>query len=248
MTLQTARLASLVLSTAFGIVGMAVGINALIKYKEQKRELEGAVPAGATVNIDTGDILNTGYVVTVVSGLIALASFIFLIPAAIPTLARRTGSHRIQSFTLGFLTIWLFAALVAFTALFSNRSAKVTAFLGSLSIDQATIQQIVRSLGAHTKYSEIDYRTFHSLVGNSHYDSAVSAVRLPAILPWFTFLFGTTSSALLFAEARNTQRTTAYPVSSAGVDRQERSEKDQESVDQQEVSEQEKGKVANEEV
>lgn len=230
MALRIARLASLVLSTAFGIIGMGVGINALVKYKEQKRELEGAVPAGATVNIDTSDVLNSGYVVTVVSGLIALASFIFLIPAAIPSLAKRTGSHRIQSAILGFLTIWLFAALVAFTVFFSSRSAKVTAFLGSFSIDQATIQQIVGSLGATTKYSEIDY------------------LRLPAILPWFTFLFGITSSALLFAEARNTSRAATYPVSSAGVDQKERSEKDQASVDQQEVSEKEKAKVASEEV
>ena len=155
--LRTARLASLFLSFAFGVVGMAVGINALVKFNQEKKELLGAVPAGATVDVDTHDVLNSGYVLTVVCGLIALASFLFLLPVfVLPALVGRT--LRLQGAVLAFLSVWLFATLVAFTDFFANRSAKITASIAGLSLSPEVIQTIVASLGATTEYKHVDYR------------------------------------------------------------------------------------------
>lgn len=151
--LRVPRLLSLVLLFAFGIAGMGVGINALVKFNDQKRQLKSAAPAGATVNIDTNDVLDSGYVITVVCGLLALFSVIF----ALPALSARVGLIRLQALIFGFLSVWLFATLVAFTDFFANRSAKVSASIGSLAIPDSIIQSIVHSLGASTEYKHVDY-------------------------------------------------------------------------------------------
>ena len=78
--LRPPRLLSLVLLFAFGIAGMGVGINALVKFNDEQRRFKSAAPGGATVHTDANDVLDSGYVITVVCGLIALASFLFLTP------------------------------------------------------------------------------------------------------------------------------------------------------------------------
>lgn len=230
-TLALTRIASLLLSFAFGVIGMGVGINALVKFNHQKRQLKGAAPAGATVNIDASDVLDSGYVLTVVCGLIALSSAIFLFPIFLaPALAGRT--LKLQGGVLGFLSVWLFATLVPFTDFFANHSAKVTAFLGSFEIPQSTIQQVVASLGATTQYRHVDYRASFLCHLLCLWRSC-SAVRLSAILPWFAFLFGLTSAVLSFLESRGARRHShAYPVSSSGVDREDVKEKDAAQVGQ----------------
>lgn len=159
----TARIGSLLLSFAFGVIGMAVGINALVKFHDEKRRLLGAVPAGTSVTVDTNDILNAGYVLTVVCGLVALFSALFLAPIFLaPALAGRT--LKFQGAILAFLSAWLFATLVAFTDFFANRSAKITAFLGPIQIQPSVIQSIVSSLGGATEYRHVDYRAFRAAV------------------------------------------------------------------------------------
>lgn len=215
--LTATRIASLFLSFAFGVVGMGVGINALVKFKHEKHQLEAAVPAGASVSVDTSDVLDAGYVLTVVCGLLALASLAFLVPAFLAR-ARAPRTLRIEGAVLAFLSVWLFATLVPFTDFFANRSAKITAFIGAIQIQPQVIQQVVASLGATTEYRHVDY------------------LRLPAVLQWFAFLFGTTSAVLSFLDARGTRTIKAYPVSSAGVDREEEvSEKDKSRIAQQDV-------------
>ena len=58
----------------------------------------------------------------------------------------------------------------------------------------------------------------------THAFISCAPVRLPAILPWFTFLFGLTSAGLAFAASRRHVAPHLYPVSSAGVDMSEQSE------------------------
>ncbi len=156
--LRLARLASLSMLFAFGIIGMGVGINALVKFNDQKREIKRLVSGGATVNIDTNDVLSSGIVLTVVCGLLAASSLLFLVPLFVATAfgARTLG---VQTGILGFLSVWLFATLVPFTDFFANHQAKVTAFFGSITIPQSTIQQIEASMGATSVYRHIDYRT-----------------------------------------------------------------------------------------
>ncbi|GJE92405.1 hypothetical protein PsYK624_085590 [Phanerochaete sordida] len=210
------RIGSLFMSFAFGVIGMGVGINALVKFHDEKRQLEGAVPAGATVTVDTNDILDAGYVLTVVCGLVALFSLLFLAPIFLaPALAGRT--LRFQGAILAFLSVWLFATLIPFTDFFANRSAKVTAFIGSIPISPEVIQQVVASLGASTQYRHVHY------------------LLLPAVLHWFTFLFATTSAVLSFLDTRSARKVNTYPVSSAGIDREEVSEKDKARIAQEDV-------------
>ncbi|KAI0683271.1 hypothetical protein BC835DRAFT_1216869, partial [Cytidiella melzeri] len=171
-------LTSLLLLLAFGIIGMGVGINALVKFHDQQHDLTKAAPAGSTVTVNANDVLDSGYNVTVVCGVLALLAALSLIPA----LAARF--LRIVSFLIGFFTLWLFASLVAFTHFFATRSAKVTATLDGVPIPSSLVQTIVASLGATTQYKHIHY------------------LRLSAILPWFTFLFGLTSAVLALIGSR----------------------------------------------
>ncbi|PSR71471.1 hypothetical protein PHLCEN_2v12636 [Hermanssonia centrifuga] len=198
--LRLARLASLSMLFAFGIIGMGVGINALVKFNDQKREIKRLVSGGATVNIDTNDVLSSGIVLTVVCGLLAASSLLFLVPLFVATAfgARTLG---VQTGILGFLSVWLFATLVPFTDFFANHQAKVTAFFGNITIPQSTIQQIEASMGATSVYRHIDY------------------LRLPAIIPWFTLLFAVIATVLSFLAQRRTKRvsnsTTGYNTSVA---------------------------------
>ncbi|KIP09364.1 hypothetical protein PHLGIDRAFT_18654 [Phlebiopsis gigantea 11061_1 CR5-6] len=233
--LRTARLVSLFLSFAFGVVGMAVGINGLVKFKQEKKTLLGAVPPGATVDLNTHDVLNSGYVLTVVSGLIALASNLFLLPIIIPVfglpafglpaLVGRT--LRLQGAILAFLSVWLFATLVPFTAFFANRSAKITASIGNVVLSPASVQAIVASLGATTEYKHVGY------------------LRLSAVLPWFAFLFGTTSAVLSFLDTHDHYQHSAqtFPARAAEVDTSE-----SEVNEKGKISQKEQAQVATEEV
>ncbi|KAH8103358.1 hypothetical protein BXZ70DRAFT_858789, partial [Cristinia sonorae] len=179
------RLISLFLSFSFGVIGFAIGLNALIKSNNDKDRLRKSVPQGATVDINDNDVYESGVVVTVMSGLIALVSF-FAMPSAIlshPRLRSSTMLHA-QSGFLGFFTIFLFAALIPFTTFVANRSAKVTAFLGGVKVPDAVVKGIEKQLGATSVYKDIHY------------------LRNTAILPWFAFLFGLTSTILTFLAAR----------------------------------------------
>lgn len=150
--LRLPLLGSLLLLVAFGIIGMSVGINALAKFHDEERDLKKAAPSAAVVHINASDVLNSGYNVTVMCGILGLVSAL----ALIPTLAGRW--LRIFSLLIAFFTTWLFASLVAFTTFFANRSAQVEATIGGVSIDERTIQTIIASLGATTVYKHVSYR------------------------------------------------------------------------------------------
>ncbi|TCD68134.1 hypothetical protein EIP91_011499 [Steccherinum ochraceum] len=185
---RLARLASLFLSFSFGVIGFGVGVNALVKSNTAKDQLRQNAN-GATVNIDTADVFKSGVVVTVASGLLALAS-LFALPSALLSSGRgRYSSSRlltVQSALLGFLTVFLFAALTPFTDFVANRQAKISAFLGAVPVPDSIIQQVEAGLGATPVYKNIDY------------------LKNTAILPWFAFLFGLTSTILTFVAARRT--------------------------------------------
>ena len=100
---------------------------------------------------------NSGYVLTVVCGLIAVASFLFLLPVfVLPALVGRT--LKIQGAVLAFLSVWCFACLVPLTDFFANHSAKVTAFIGSIQLPQSIIQGVEAQVGATPVYHKVSYR------------------------------------------------------------------------------------------
>lgn len=162
---RISRLVSLFLSFAFGVVGFGIGLNALIKSNQAKKQLRASVPGGATVNINTDDVLKSGIALTVASGLLALAS-LFAFPSVLLSSASLTGARllRVQGALLAFFTIFLFAALTPFTDFVANRQAKVTAFFGAIPVPAATIQAIEAGLGATPIYKDIGYCAFSLFV------------------------------------------------------------------------------------
>ncbi len=145
---------SLVLLLAFGVIGMGVGINALVKFHDEQRDLTAAAPTGSQVTVNASDVLDSGYNVTVMCGLLALLSALALLPA----LSARF--LKVFAGLIAFFTLWLFASLVAFTTFFANRSAKVTATLGGFPVPDNVVQSIIASLGATTEYKHVDYREY----------------------------------------------------------------------------------------
>ena len=157
--LRTHRLLALFMSFAFGVIGTGVGINALVKFEDQKHALERMVPPGATISIDTNDILASGIVLTIVCGLIALSSLLFLLPMFVASsLAART--LRLQTAVLAFLSVWAFAVLVPFTDFFANRSAKVSASIGDIQLPPAVIEQVEAEVGSTPIYRDVHYREY----------------------------------------------------------------------------------------
>ncbi|EMD36575.1 hypothetical protein CERSUDRAFT_84750 [Gelatoporia subvermispora B] len=196
--LNALRLSSLALTFVFGVVGMALGINALVKSNNSKNTVKKSLPAGATADIDTSDVFSSGVVETVVCGLIALTAAVALVFAALshPTYgagkARGVRAVSWPAHVLTFLSVWLFATLVPFTDFVANRSAKVSGTIGGMPLQPATIQIIQSALGLTTVYHKIDY------------------LRNAAILPWFALLFAATSAALSYISARRTAAPAAY--------------------------------------
>ncbi|KAI0795002.1 hypothetical protein C8Q75DRAFT_730833 [Abortiporus biennis] len=190
--LKPLRLASLFLTLAFGAIGTGVGINALVKSNNDKDLVRNNAPAGATVTINTDDIFDSGAVMTVVCGLITLATLVFF------PLVLISRSPKLSNFTLplqtgiySFLSIWLFATLIPVTDFFANRQATVTAFVGTIPLPASIVQAAEESLGVTPVYHKIDY------------------LRLAAILPWFTLLFSTITSVVSFFAWRISKKTAA---------------------------------------
>lgn len=190
-SLRIARFTSLILATCFGIIGMSVGINALVKSNDQKHMLESNAPMGATVTIDTHDVFDSGVVETVVCGLIALTSFISLLGLfwSYPGKLGLRTTHFLSGHILLFLSIWLFATLVPFTDFVANRAAKISASLEGMPLPPSVIQGFEQELGATPVYHKMSY------------------LRLAVIFPWIAFLFALSSAVGEYVAARNFART-----------------------------------------
>jgi len=182
--LKLARLGSLFLAFAFGIIGAGVGINAAVKSNDAKGEVQRAAEQfGATVKLDTSDVFASGAVVTAVCFLIAVIS-VFCTVIQLTTLGERRFLAAAQVVLLLFSTLWLFAALIPFDYFYANRSAGITAYTALGPVSASLLQTVERQLGLSSKYSDIDY------------------LRLVAVLPWFAFLFAAISAAVIHAARR----------------------------------------------
>lgn len=159
---KAAHLATLFLTFAFSVIGFATGINALVKSNDQKNLVKEQAPLGAVVTINTGDIFKVGCVVTAVCAALAvlsLASIALLLftCSAKSGVLLSTRTLPLQGGLFVFLTLWLFAALVAMTDFVANREAKVTAFIGTLQLQPAVIKTVEAQLGVTSVYREINY-------------------------------------------------------------------------------------------
>ncbi|GLB40874.1 hypothetical protein LshimejAT787_0900890 [Lyophyllum shimeji] len=189
--LRGAVLSSLAMAWAWGVIAGSVGLNALIKSNQQKSHLRKSVPRPTIVTIDTDDVFQSGVVLTVVGALIAVLSSLSLLSLLVPHSPTRrlsARSLRLQSFLLAFCAAWLFATLVPFTVFFANRSAQVSASVGSVQLPQSIIKQAEQALGTTSVYKRIGY------------------LRLVAILPWITLLFTVVASGVLFVAGSPARR------------------------------------------
>ncbi|KAI0659101.1 hypothetical protein C8Q70DRAFT_988958, partial [Cubamyces menziesii] len=153
--LKVPRLAALALTFVFGVVGFALGINALVKSNNQKDLVkQQAAPLGATVTIDTDDVFDVGCVVTAVCAALAVVSFASLV---FLLFTRSTRTLTAQGLLLSFLTIWLFASLIPMSDFVANRQAKVTAFIGAVPVPDSLIQSVQQELGVSSVYNQIGY-------------------------------------------------------------------------------------------
>ncbi|KAI0717454.1 hypothetical protein C8T65DRAFT_117707 [Cerioporus squamosus] len=197
---KTARLVSLFLSFAFGIVGLGLGIDAGVKGNEDKSKARSLVPPGTVVNIDTDDAVDAGGVVTGFCAGLAVMSLLSLLLLLFngkrgPSLATRT--LPLQATLLTLFTLGLFSSLVAFTDIVANRQAKVSASYEGVPVPPAIVQSTANAIG--------DSPVYHVKLH----------LRLAVILPWIAFLFGLTSSVLSLLAAARSRRTYATTLDTA---------------------------------
>ncbi|KAK7691505.1 hypothetical protein QCA50_004904 [Cerrena zonata] len=182
--LKAARLGSLFLAFVFGVVALALGINADVKTNDTKDFVKANAPLSATVDINTDDVFKVGTVVVVVCGLLAIVSLIFL-PLIATSKTYSTKSLPIQTSLFGFLTAWLFASLVPYTLFVATRSAKITATLpGGIPVPDSIIQSTQAALGVSPSYKD------------------TPTLRNAVVLAWIAFLFGLTSTFISFLAQR----------------------------------------------
>ncbi|KZP26770.1 hypothetical protein FIBSPDRAFT_928443 [Athelia psychrophila] len=200
MSFKIVHLASLFLAFAFGVAGACIGLNALIKAGKQTKSETSSLPSGTTVVIDTAEVRVAGGIVAGLCLGIAINALISILFIVIPACARKNRSSStllVQSINFLILTLGLFAALVPLTLFFETHSAGVTAFIGSLEVPAAVVQEFERALGISAAYKTIPY------------------LRLLVILPWFTFLFAAVATGVSFFGLR---RASASAEASKSVD------------------------------
>jgi len=190
--LRAARLGALFLSFAFCVIGLSVGLNALVKSNQDRSTIRKAVAAtpGASVNIDINDVFSSGAVITAVCALLALLSTVFFAFTWCPVRNKRFW-FRLQSCSLLFCSIWLFATLIPFDYFVANRQVQVSASLNGVSVPANVIQTVEAGLGFTPVYKDIDYLV------------------LLAVLPWFALLFSVIAGVVLHFAARRAGATGA---------------------------------------
>ncbi|TDL16088.1 hypothetical protein BD410DRAFT_795718 [Rickenella mellea] len=190
---RLARLVLLALTWAFGVISGSLGLNALIKSNQSKSYVKKNAPSGVTVSINTNDIFQVGVVLTVACTLLAILASLFFpltfVPRKLFGIPTARGL-RIQAYLLAFTTLWVFASLIPFDIFARNRSAKVTATLGKLTLPDSVVAQQEAMLGVSPVYWKQNY------------------VRWQAIITWFAVLFGALASIVLFMASRRTTSST----------------------------------------
>lgn len=119
------------------------------------------------------DVFNSGIVVTTICALIALLSLLYFLltllsrsPSTTTTTTPRsrgpalgTRTLPLQSLTLGFSALWLFATQIAFTDFVAKREAGISATIGGVSVPESLVQATEAQLGLTSVYRRISYRT-----------------------------------------------------------------------------------------
>ncbi|VDC07128.1 unnamed protein product [Peniophora sp. CBMAI 1063] len=191
-----ARAGVLFLSFSFGIVGLAVAINAVVKASDVTSSILSNLPFGITVKLSDSNIRNVGTVLAVGCGLSALMSFVFFLgtlfsgargTTAVPLFTR---TLPLQAGILAILALWIFACAIPFDVFYANDDIGIDAGILGIHVASQIVDQVLAVLGLSRQYRDYDF------------------LQLLAILPWFAMLFAAISAAsLAVAHRRATQQS-----------------------------------------
>jgi len=186
------------LTWALAVVGAAAGLNAIVKRNDQVATIKNAVSVlKIAVNVDTNNLLRSGIVLAVGCLLLAITTSIFILlllldtrKSTSSTVPISTRTLPIQSALLAFLTLWLFATLVAVTKIAAHGSANVHAYSGGVELPDSLVKATEARLGFSRVYWDQLY------------------VRILTIAPWFTFLSALITTIVTFlASSKRTSAT-----------------------------------------
>ncbi|TDL16087.1 hypothetical protein BD410DRAFT_649820 [Rickenella mellea] len=177
---RNARVTLLALTWALGVIGGAFGLNALIQGNRSKSEVKKSVQAGITLTIDSNDIDTAGIFLAVFCTLLSVISSLFLpshLPSSfplsfpLPSILSITGPRssnptraiRVQAFTLLALSLLILSALVPYDLFAIERSAKISAMIGKLSVPDSELQEQEKGLGISAKYWDSNFIRWQAL-------------------------------------------------------------------------------------
>ncbi|KAF8551050.1 hypothetical protein OG21DRAFT_1487295 [Imleria badia] len=185
-TLQVESRCSLFLSFAFAVVAFSVGLNALLKAKQERSYINQQVIPIGIIDIGIHDVFVTGAVITALCALLALLSGGFCAFTWCPV-KHKVSFFRMQSWTLFFCAAWLFATLVTYDYFFATRSAQITINLDGLPVPEPVIQRLANLLNFTYAYRDVYF------------------LRLLAVIPWFAFIMAVAAGVVLqLAAGRDT--------------------------------------------
>jgi len=155
------RLFTFAFAWAWSVIAGALGLYSLVKSNQEKASVKAqaaSISRTIHVNIDTHDVFSAGLSATIGAGFVSIIALSFLSRAviwkAIP-LTRR--AHIIESALFTFAAVWIIASLIPYTVFVANRSAKVTAFNGSVPVPPAVVEQTMQRFHNSPVYSGKSY-------------------------------------------------------------------------------------------
>ncbi|TEB30795.1 hypothetical protein FA13DRAFT_1733225 [Coprinellus micaceus] len=194
---QSARLATLLVSMAFGTVAACIGLNALIRSNQSQTNLKKLVTAPMTLDIDVSQITNVGIVATVGNILIGGLSSLYFNLTLFPfTRKWANKTLRLQVISLTFSAVWVFACMVPFMIYFMNDHANVRAFLGTTELPASLVEATAARSGHSTEYQTMWY------------------LRLLAIFPWLSLVSALISA---FVAWKSTAAVNALPAEGVAI-------------------------------
>lgn len=198
LPLKVPRLALLLWTCAWGIIGGSVGLNSVIKRNQLVSRIKKTVSgllSNVKMNIDTHDLEDSGIVLAVGCAVLAAISFLWILLLLWDIFRFRKNSNStrvpistrslpLQWISLAFMSIWLFACLIPVTYYAAHGSATTTAFLNGQQLPASFVQTASASLGIKANYWSMKF------------------VRIQIIPPWFTWASCVITTVVLFLASK----------------------------------------------
>lgn len=196
LPLKVPRLALLLWTWCWGIIGGSVGLNSVIKRNQLVARIKATlagISSSARVNINTHDLEDSGIVLAVGCTVLAVITSLWL-GLLLLDLAKKNSNNTkapistrtlpLQWMSLGFMSVWLLACLIPVTYYAAQGGAKTTAFVGDMQLPESFVQLASNSLGVKPDYWSMNF------------------VRIQIIPPWFTWASCVITTVVLFLASK----------------------------------------------